>query len=99
MKGKTAMLTWKTKKGMPNQLLEGDGFCISYNPDTLSILGGLGAGDVPEETALVKGSQFFILNGDWRKHYERLLPDGWDACFSFFKKRNKRYVSSWSDKP
>jgi len=94
------MQKWETKKGALNQILLGDGFYVSYNGHAQEgVLYGLFAGDRNEETALVKDGKYFILNGDWRKHYERLFPDGWDTCFSFFKKRNKRYVSSWSDKP
>ena len=38
-------------------------------------------------TALVVGQmqRFFILNGDFRKQYNELIPLGFKACYDFFK--------------
>lgn len=49
-------------------------------------------------TALVVGQmqRFFILDGDFRKEYQNLMPQGFRACYQFFldnlDKRNKRSV-------
>lgn len=48
------------------------------------------------ETALVKDSKFFILNGDFRKEYEKLGSKGWDACFKFYSKKREKHISQWS---
>jgi len=38
-------------------------------------------------TALVVGQmqRFFILNGDFRKEYSELIPQGFEKCYEFFK--------------
>ena len=93
-----------------NYILKGNGFYVSYNPDTgrskigamfddvlnmfRAILGEpLGGG---EETALVKDDKFYILNGDFRKEYEKLISKGFDACYKFYLKKKKKYGSSFS---
>jgi hypothetical protein len=80
-----------------------DGCFVSYNSDTSRVLGGLGVGDILEETALVdsrrryQGCKYLILNGDYRKQYEERLPHGFEACLTFYlseaEKEGKR--SSW----
>lgn len=84
-----------------NEVMKGDDtFYVSYNADAL------GAQDV--ETALVKKRKdkihdapwdeydFFILNGDFRKEYKELIPQGYDVCKKFFEDNiDKR--SSWSN--
>lgn len=49
-----------------------------------------------KETALVNDGKFFILNGDFRKEYEKLVPKGWDACFKFYLKKREKHISQWS---
>lgn len=91
-----------------NQVLHGDGFFISYNPDTtaghggaLTMLGNVLGGDLKdgEETALVKKgakkNTYSILTGDWRKEYEALVDKGYDACYKFFKE-HKEFANNWS---
>ena len=39
------MSKFRKKAGHPNEVLEADGFFVSYNPDTSGILCGFGAGD------------------------------------------------------
>lgn len=83
-----------------NEVLDGDGFYISYQPDTAA--GPFGAffsgnGETLDETALVKDGKFFILNGDWREQYAELVPNGWDACKSFFDKHADEHKSVWSN--
>jgi hypothetical protein len=89
-----AKIEWK--QGFNNSVLQGKGFFISYNPcpgGGISFFRGDNGGD---ETALVKDGSFYILNGDFRKQYEKLLPKGFKACKDFFLK-NLDKVSSWSD--
>lgn len=37
-----------------------------------------------------------ILNGDFRKEYEELVAQGYEACYNFFSKKAE-FGSSWSD--
>lgn len=72
-------------------------FHISYNSNThtmISAFHGDGAGD---ETAIVDNvnSQYYILNGDWRKDYEQLIDKGFKACKDFFD-AHQEHKSSWS---
>jgi len=93
-----------------NYVLRGNGFYVSYNPDTQrSIMGktldgilnffhsiqGLKEGG-GEETALVKGNNFYILKGDFRKEYERLVSKGFKACYKFYLKKKKKFWSPFS---
>ena len=95
-----------------NFILRGKDFFISYNPDSgrskvgamidnrANILGALvdnrekGGG---EETALVKNDKFFILNGDFRKQYEKLISKGFDACHKFYLKNRKEHGSAFTE--
>lgn len=92
---------------VPNYLLNGDGFYISYNPDTanshtLTDLANMFGGDVKdgEETALVhkeNGKRVYrILTGDFRDEYEKLYTKGFKACYDFFKSKQKEYGNNWS---
>jgi len=40
-----------------------------------------------DTTALVVGQmqRFYILNGDFREQYSELIPQGFKACYDFFK--------------
>jgi hypothetical protein len=80
-----------------NSILEGDGFHISYNPSTLMdipVFAGDGSG---EETALCVDDKFYILNGDFRKEYEKAFEKGLAACVKVFQKHEHEYKSSWSN--
>lgn len=89
-----------------NSVLNGDGFYISYNPSTgdtamgslLTDFGNIMGGELEdgEETALVKDGVFSILSGDWRNDYEKLVDKGYDACYKFFKTKQKKYGNNWS---
>ncbi len=102
------------KKLDSNEVLQGEGYYISYCPNTnkeelgqlLNILGskltlGKFEADGRAETALcIKETEttrrkFFILNGDFRKDYEKCQTV--DDCFKVFRK-NTKYRSNWSDK-
>ena len=77
----TKKITWE--KGEKNSLLRGKNFTVSYNPNTRSdqtgaifddLLNGImGTNGGGEETALIKDKKFYILNGDFRKEYEKEL--------------------------
>lgn len=78
-----------------NFVLEGAGFYISFNPCP----GGgsfFGSDDGGPETALCEGDNFHILNGDYRAQYEKLLPQGLEACMRFYAQQSAHADSSWS---
>ena len=94
--------------GVNNFVLEGNGFHISYNPNTGSTMVGKMMDEIlnifspaekkggGEETALCKDEKFYILNGDFRKEYEKLVPKGFDACYKFYLKNKEKYGSPFS---
>lgn len=83
----------KWRQGRHNFVLQGQGFFISYAPNT-SLLGGTSKG----ETALVSPiMDYYILVGDFRKEYEELIDKGFNACFEFFVSKEKSHCSMWSD--
>lgn len=77
---------------VPNVVADGDGFYVSYNDHDISIYGC-------DTTTLVVGQMenFYILNGDHRTQYSRLIGKGFDACLSYFK-ANARDANRFSDK-
>lgn len=84
--------TWKWNAGLfsKNCVLNVPGFYVSYNP------GPMAADDGQAETALVKDSDYYILNGDFRAEYEALVPQGFDACLAFFREKEFEHGSSWT---
>jgi len=64
---------------IPNDVEEGDGFYVSYNSRDVAEYGS-------DTTALVVGQMehFYILNGDHRKAYAKLIPEGFEACKRYF---------------
>jgi hypothetical protein len=90
------MTKWK-KTGGPsgNEAIEGDGFYISYMPPG-GMPGTFAADGDLAETALVRGSKFYILNGDHRKAYEALVGLGFDACKEHFE-NHRSETSRWSN--
>lgn len=82
--------------GHENYILQGKGFHISYNPDTshniLTLFRGEGA-----ETALCIGDSFYILQGDWRREYEKAFPKGLDSCMRVYEKNKRKFASPWSN--
>ena len=99
-------MEWKNARG--NTVLHGEGFYISYLGDThgdptvesLNMLGGmLGIKTGSTETALVVPNstpKFRILDGDFRKQYEALVPKGLAACVEFYEKHKATARSDWS---
>jgi len=70
---------------IPNDVIEGDDFYISYNDYDTFIYGS-------DTTALVLGQMehFYILNGDHRKEYLPLIKKGFNACFDYFNDHRER---------
>jgi hypothetical protein len=101
------LFAWKPVKS--NVILEADTFYISYNENTgdtyeskkLTDLANAFGANVKDgkETALVdtRGGRyvFHILEGDFRKEYEDVFLEGFEACLAVFNK-NKKYKSNWS---
>ena len=91
---------WKHLSG--NSVLEGDkDFYISYNLLLLPAVGfsSFASDNNSEETALVNSKskiQFRILNGDFRKDYEKIIDKGWKSCLSFYNSKKKLHNSSWT---
>ena len=86
------------KREAGNIVLRGKGFFISFRNGMLPVPAGLAffaSDDGKHETALVKDGQFFILNGDYRQDYEKLIDSGWTSCKEFFDKHSN-HKSSWS---
>lgn len=94
-----------------NEILDGDGFYISYNETPgggLSLFApDVCENDIPcNETALVEKLYeskeedvliFRILNGDFREEYEEAFPKGFDACLAVYDEYKEDRASSWSD--
>jgi hypothetical protein len=92
------VVNWK--KLNHNYILEGDGFFVSFIPSNANPwLGTIFNGDRPDgmETAIVKDGKYYILNGDFRKDYEKLVDKGFNACKKFFDKNEDESGSSWSN--
>lgn len=88
--------TWVPQPGRANSILAGDGFDISFNPNTRalgSLFSGDGPGDAPE-TALIKDRQYYILNGNHCRAYEDLVDQGFEACLAYYEASPDK--SSWS---
>ena len=84
-----------------NQVLSGNGFYISFNSLPGEFILSFRSDDDSCETALVKRvgghKRFYILNGDFRKEYEKLVSKGFKACMEFFRSKEKEHKSSWSN--
>jgi len=72
-----------------NEIQEGKGFFISYAV--------AGSGPTGDETAIVYKDKFYILNGDWREKYKKLIPKGYKACKKLFTDNKKEYLNFWSN--
>lgn len=77
---------------IPNTIQNGDGFYVSYNDVDAAIYGS-------DTTALVVSQMqyFYILNGDHRANYKRLIDQGLDACLDYYRE-NHEQISRFSDK-
>ena len=84
---------------MGNFIIETDWGRVSYNPSVRpSIFDFFQPSAGLEETALcidgIEGGGFAVLNGDYRKEYEKAFPD-LEACKNVFRK-NVKHNSEWS---
>lgn len=90
----------KWKENEFNSFLEGDGFYISFNGCPWIGFSFFASDNNAEETAIVKlgkkENKFYILNGDFRKEYEKLIDKGFKSCLKFYKE-NIKHKSFWSD--
>lgn len=68
-----------------------EGFYISYNNYDIAHYGC-------NTTALVLGQmqKFYILNGDHRKQYAKIIDQGFDKCLSYYKD-NINNANKYSD--
>jgi len=93
-------MKFEKNPGWSNEILEGDGFYISYNPNPGMGISLFDGDDHSDETALVKEddteNRYRILNGDYRKEYEKLAPLGFEKCLKFYNKESIDNGSSWS---
>ena len=65
--------------------------------DEVAVLYSAKDAGVRDETCLISPDRdYFILNGDFRKEYEELLPLGYIKCYQFFL-NNQDKKSSWSN--
>jgi hypothetical protein len=90
---------WIRNPGGTNHLLlaPDESFFISYQP--LSNPSGIfffASDNGSPETAIVQGQSYYILNGDFRYEYERLVPQGFAACKAFYDSQKSKNRSSWS---
>lgn len=93
------MANWMKRAGFPNEILQGDGFIISYNPDTTNgpaFFAGDGAETALRDERNGRG-RCLVLNGDWRKQFEELVPMGYNACLALYKELAVKHRSSWSE--
>ncbi len=63
-----------------NETLGGEGFYVSYNDRDVALHGSTTTALAPDDM-----SRFYVLRGDHRPQYQDLVPEGWDACISYFK--------------
>jgi hypothetical protein len=71
-------------------------FRSNFQPNTYQF-GGLFAGEVKQETAICKDDNYYILNGDHRDEYEKLVPKGFEVCKAYFDSKPE-LRSSWSNR-
>lgn len=82
-------MKWEKVEWAGNEVLNGQGFFISYNRTPMSFENNNG------ETALVVDGGYYILNGDHRKEYEKRIKD-LGECVKYFQE-HKEDISFWSN--
>lgn len=88
------MNKWEVNPFIGNEILERDGFHISFHPMPGGGISGFHGDTAEGETAIVTGDKFYILNGDYRKQYEEAVT--LDEAMEVFK-ANIEHMSSWSN--
>ena len=97
-------LVWKRTNGISgNEVLQGNGFYISYMPPGgMNAFSFFASDEGSEETALCirrgKDVEYLILNGDYRNEYSKVVAKGLKACKAVFEKHKANNESSWSGK-
>ena len=88
------------KKVRDNVILKGKGFHISYNPylSKPEVRSFRSDDGLPETALVVDSIRFLILNGDFRKEYEKAFPKGLTECLKVFRKHERKSRSTWSDR-
>jgi hypothetical protein len=71
-------------------------FSVSFNPQPSPNLEMFQSDDGGPETALIKDNRYFILNGDFRESYEKLIPLGFERCKEFYDQQAAHANSSWT---
>lgn len=81
-----------------NIILDCKNFYISYRDNT-AVFGSFFVGDDDDcgETALCFDGKYKILNGDFRKEYEKIVDEGLDKCLEFYESKKTENASCWSD--
>ena len=79
-----------------NEILQGDGFYVSFNPAPFGGVGLFGSDNGSSETALSGDDGWMILNGDFRAEYAKAFPKGYEACKRVYEKHKAASRSSWS---
>lgn len=83
-----------SSSGLDSFLLEGKDFFISYNPNTRKgnkFFHGL----ADSETSLIYEGKYYILNGDHRNEYEKLIHKGYSHCKMYYLSHGSER-SMWS---
>lgn len=87
-----------------NELLQGDGFYLSFNAAPCAELGFFQGDGGSAETALAiengkpdGGTAWLILNGDYRAEYLQAFPRGVEACVAVYEAHRATRRSSWSN--
>ena len=97
LEGKGFYISFRLGSVAPSELADAIGKIVQ-------ILGGEGS-NYKDETALVcelfpnMVNPYFILNGDFRKDYEGIIDQGWDACYAFWLSQQEDCISEWSHEP
>ena len=89
-------LTFVENQG--NEILELDDFYISFNSNPCSEFSMFRSDDHQSETAIVKDNKFYILNGDHRNKYIKILSNNgtFEDCMEYFNSLPEQH-SSWSN--
>lgn len=78
---------WKIEKG----------FYFSYNANPGGGIGIFSADEGSDETAMVIGGLFYILNGDFREQYQEAFKQGGkQACVDYYNSMQEKFGSSWT---
>lgn len=83
-----------------NQIIQGKDFYISFNSSPGGDISFFKSDNASAETALCitrnSKTHFLILNGDFRKEYEKAIKNGLGACLNVYIRHKKENGSSWT---